>query len=113
MVTAVNDGFGESEPAEINIVSDNNTFVPENNSATKYGFQQNQNSLLLNITSDEIQHAGIKIYNLSGSVLLDERIELNSGFNSKIIDKNIIGKGLLILELHLRGERITKKIVSY
>lgn len=113
LVSAVNDGFGESEPAELKIVSDNNTSVSEKISAQRFRIQQDQISIKVNFYSEQIQNAQIKIYDFQGKVVVDEQVLLNSGFNSKIIDKNITRKGLVIVQLSTRNRGYAKKVMLY
>jgi hypothetical protein len=112
-VIAVNDGFGESEPAELKVISNNSTFIPENKIETNFEVRQNQKFILINVNSDRTQNARIKIYDGLGKVILNDEFFLNSGFNSKTIDKNLQVKGLAIVELLTRNERITRKTVLY
>jgi hypothetical protein len=112
-VIAVNDGFGESEPVELKVISNNSTFIPENKIETKFEILQNQKSIIINVNSDRTQNARIKIYDGLGKVILNDEFFLNSGFNSKTIDKNLHFKGLAIVELLTDNEWITKKTVIF
>lgn len=112
-VTAVNDGFGESEKAELFVFSDSNTTLIENEIVQQLRIKHNQTSIQLNFNSDRIQTSWIKIYDLSGRVVFNERVLLNTGLNSRKIHKTLIGKGLFILQLTVNNEFFTEKIVLH
>ena len=113
LATAVNDGFGESEPAELKVVADDNTFIPEINIKSKVEVFQNNKSLFIKVNTEKKQFARLKIYDLFGRILLNEELLLNAGLNSKTLDRNFPGSGLVILELMIDNQRITKKIILF
>jgi len=110
---AINDGFGESEQVELEILADYNTFNSENKREEDFKVRQIQNSLQLNFNSAKTQNAQIKIYDPLGRVIFNKKFLLNSGFNSTTIDTNIRLKGLAIVELLVGNERFTRKIMCY
>lgn len=112
-VSAINDGFGESEPAEQEIRTEENTSGELNLVETKIEIQQEQNSILLNFNSVQSQKVTVMFYNQLGRVVYNELLFLNSGYNSKSIHKNNIGNGLLIVALRTENETITKKLVIF
>ena len=110
--TAINDGFGESEPAELNVFSDSTTFISDNKIERMLEIYQNQRSLIINFNSDKAQNARIMIYDQTGRVILNDEFFLNSGFNSKTIDMKIFGKGWVIVELIADNKRFTQKLIT-
>lgn len=113
LATAINDGFGESEPAELKIVADDNTFIPESGLKSKIEIFQNNKSLIINIKTERPQLAHLNLYDLSGRILLNEELFLNSGLNTKTLDRFIPRSGFVILELLCDNQRITKKMLLY
>jgi hypothetical protein len=111
--TAINDGFGESEPVRLQIFSNNFTLIPESKTGMKFVIYQNQKSILISVNSDKTQNARLLIYDQMGKVIFKDELILNSGLNAKSIDKNMRLKGLAIVELLIGGEQITKKIVLF
>jgi hypothetical protein len=97
----------------LNIFSDSATFISEKNIEMKFEIYQNQKSMVINFNSDKAQNAWIRIYDWLGRIILNDEFFLNSGLNSKIINKNIQGKGLFIVELLVGNERIAKKMLLY
>jgi hypothetical protein len=112
-VKAINDGFGESEQEELKIYSDSTTFITKNKFEEGMEIYQNQKSMVVNFNSEKAQNAVVKIYDQMGRVIYNDVFLLNSGLNSKIIDKNIPVKRLAIVELLVGNERIIKKTVLY
>jgi hypothetical protein len=113
LASAIKDGFGESEPAELMIIADENTITKENTVETKLKVFQEQKSLVINMNAEKSQMARLCIYNLSGGLVLNETIFLNSGLNSKRLSINTIGLGFVILELRFDNQCITQKLVLF
>jgi hypothetical protein len=112
-VAAVNNGFGESEPAELEIRSENNTFAELKPVKTEIEIFQVQNSLFLNFNSVQSRKVTLMIYDQLGRAVFNEVFMLNSGFSSKSIQNNVLGKGLLIISIQTENKLITSKIILY
>lgn len=112
-VTAINKGYGESEVVELEIRSEDNTFAALNHIETKIEILQEQNTILLNFYSVQSQKVPVMFYDQWGRVVFKAVFLLNSGFNSKSINKNALGKGLMIVAIQTENEMITKKIMLF
>ena len=112
-VTAINKGFGESESTELTIRAEDNTSVELNPVETKIEIRQEQNLILLNFYSDQSQKVPVMIYDQWGRVVFKSVFLRNSGFSSKSIHKNVLGKGLLIVVVQTENELITRKIIIF
>lgn len=112
-VKAVKDGFGESAPVSINVnVSDYTAVnVIDMNSSIKV--HQNSQYIHLTYTSEKNSQVQIRIYNLLGKLLFDRLMYLQGGFNSAMIDKNLLGKGVVILDCKEDNHHLNKKIFLY
>lgn len=111
-VSAVNDGFGESEPSVLEVHAEN-TIVSEKETWSGFRIFQNQESIQLMIASEKNQNASLKVYNPLGSVLFVKNFQLNPGQNSKIIPADWRGPVLFIFELTVGNKRLTKKIIIH
>lgn len=112
-VTAINNGFGESEPVILEIQSEDNTSVELNPAETKIKILQEQFSILLNFYSDQSQKVTVVIFDQRGRTVFNKGFLLYSGFSSKSINKNLLGKGLSIVTIKTENELITKKIMLF
>ncbi len=112
-VTAVNDGFGESGPAELEINRLDATFISGNTLGKEFNVYQNQKFIQVDFNSDKIQPAEIKFYDSSGKVLFAEKFCAVPGLNSKSIIKKADFKGLVIIRLSLDTTRFTRKFIQF
>ena len=113
MVSAFNDGFGESEPLTLNIQSSDYTAVGENEVNQGLTVLQNQQSMQIVYHSEKITNGWIRINNLSGSLIYSDQFLLHEGMNTKVVDKDLTGKGLLLIELSFENKRFSQKMVLY
>ena len=60
-VRAVNDVFGESEPAMLKVFSGDTTFAIDNKIDFSFGVIQNTENFMLVVSSDKVQEAQIRI----------------------------------------------------
>jgi hypothetical protein len=111
-VKAVNDGFGESEPTTLTI-SGKSTFSIEEKVGLNFEFSQNQNYIQIRFSSNEIQPAQFRIFDINGRVVFEERLQLEAGFNTKLISKNKLWNGIFIAELKTDNRRASQKILFY
>lgn len=112
-VTAINNGFGESEPTVLDIQSEDNTSVELNPTETKIEIRQEQNSIFLDFNSFHSQKVTVKIFDQWGRTVFNEVFLLYSGFSSKSINKNLLGKGLSIVTIQTENELSTKKVILF
>lgn len=112
MVSAIHDGFGESEPVELEILAQF-TNISENKIEKGFYIHQNPHFIQIIYTSDKIENAQLKVYSLTGSLLFCNNFQLNSGKNLKQIEKNWLGKGIVLIELSVRGKQLVQKAVLY
>ena len=112
-VTAINNGFGESEPTVLDIQSEDNTSVELNPTETKIKIRQEQNSIFLDFNSFHSQKVTVMIFDQWGRTVYSEFFLHYSGFSSKSINKNLLPKGLSIVTIQTENELITKKIMLF
>ena len=111
-VRAINDGFGESEPAKLTI-SGKTTLSGENENGLKISIIQSQGFIRIGFNSSETKQAQFRIFDLAGRVVFDEILQPEPGFNTKIISKNKLRKGIFLAELQAENRRITQKIIVF
>lgn len=110
-VVAVNDGFGESEPVEMEIKADNNTLSTNRLNVSGFKIIQNEQTLKIICNSKSKTIARLKIYNALGQLLIHDKLFIHLGLNSQPIGENIQFSGIAIVELLVGNERITQKII--
>ena len=113
MVSAVNDGFGESEPLTLEVQSSDYTAVAVKKVNPGLKVLQNQQSMQIVYQSEKRINGQIRIYNLSGSLLYENECFLHEGLNIKVVDKDLTGKGLLLIELSVGHKRLIQKTILY
>jgi len=111
-VSAVNDGFGESEPTELEVRAENTAFS-EKETGSGFNIHQNHQSIQLTFNSEKSQNARIKIYDQMGRTLLISDFRLNSGQNNRELADNFPCQGLLLVELSVGDKRLTQKMILY
>lgn len=111
-VSAVNDGFGESEPAEFEVRAEN-TAITEKEIGSGFSIQQNEQSIQLALFSDRILDARLRIYDQMGRLFYNDYLELNSGLNTKIVAKPKLVKGLIFIELSTKNKRLIQKTILH
>jgi hypothetical protein len=111
-VTAVRDGFGESEPEETQVSVNSSTYVFDNQNDLDFEIQQTQNNLLIKFHTNQPQNAVVTVYDLLGRTIYKTAFYVNAGYYSKLMESNKIEvKGLVIIELLIGNKRVTKKLV--
>ena len=113
MARALNDGFGESEPITMEVQSYYYTSASENEMNTKLIIQQNHQSIQIVYHSEKRLHAHFSIYNVSGMLLYQDKLNLDEGLNTKVVDKSLMGKGLVFIELSFENKRLIRKAMLY
>jgi len=111
-VSAINDGFGESEPSDLEVHAEN-TIVSEKETGSGFRIFQNHESIQLVIGSEKTRNARLKIFDQMGRIHYVSDFILNSGQNSKVIPVDWQGHGLCLIELTVGDKRLTKKIIIY
>jgi 3',5'-cyclic AMP phosphodiesterase CpdA len=109
-VTAINDGFGESEPLEMSIKSTGYTSVAKN-MESKFRIFQDQQDLQIVFYPIQKSEVRIRIYNTLGQLLLQEQFSSQSGISTTTMKKNNSLNGPVLVELLLGNERFTQKIM--
>ncbi len=109
-VSAFNDGFGESEPAELEVHAEN-TIVSEKETGSGFRIFQNRESIQFIIDSEKIQNASLKVYDPLGSTLFVSDFQLNPGQNIKEIPAGWRGAELCLIELTVGTKRLVQKII--
>jgi PKD-like domain/Calcineurin-like phosphoesterase len=109
-VSAFNDGFGESEPAELEVHAEN-SIVSEKETSSGFRIFQNKESIQFIIDSEKIQNASLKVYDPLGSTLFVSDFQLNPGQNIKEIPAGWRGAELCLIELTVGTKRLVQKII--
>jgi hypothetical protein len=108
---AVNDGFGESEPVELEVVADGNTLSPSENISSEFKiYQVGQNLQIACITGNKTA-SHLNLYNSLGQLVYHDDFVLNSGLNRKMVYLPVPISGIAIAELTSGNQRITQKII--
>lgn len=111
-VSAINDGFGESEPAVLEVFAES-TSTSERQMDSGFGIQQNQQSIQLSFYSETRLSSQLRIFDQMGRLNLTDHVLLNSGINTQIVDKHLLGKGLVFIELSDGNKRLIRKTILY
>jgi hypothetical protein len=112
-VQAINDGFGESGPATLQVFADDTTFIAENRIDINFEVFQNRELIQISFSSSRAQQAQFRISEITGREVYNERFQLNQGFETKIIRKDLLWKGIFIAELRTGDRRTSRKIMLY
>jgi hypothetical protein len=108
---AINDGFGESDPVEMEIKADSNTLLLNDLSVSGFKIVQDMQTLKIICNSENNTIARLKIYNALGQLLIHDELFLNPGLNTTTIDEHVHLSGIAIVELLLGNHRVTQKIM--
>jgi len=111
-VSAINDGFGESEPAELEIRAVN-TSLSEKETGSGFRILQNQQLIQLIFNSEKNQNARLKIIDQLGRTLFVSDLHLNPGQNSKEIAADRKIQGLCLVELSFGRKRLVQKTILH
>ncbi|MFY9153282.1 MAG: hypothetical protein WAO52_14795 [Prolixibacteraceae bacterium] len=112
-VTAIHDGFGESEPIALTIQSSAYTSVPEDTILPEISLNENQECIKLGFRSQTSGMAKLVIYDQAGRKIYIRNFSVDAGYNTRLIDKNKLTKGLVFIELLTGKTRmIQKKILN-
>ncbi len=113
-VSAVNNGFGVSNPFTLEIKSDDQTSAnKKTNFSSSFTVSQNSGFIQINYQSERNEKAHLRIYNLTGNLLLSEDIQMNNGINSKIINNSNLGYGGIIIELTSGTKKYIQKRILF
>lgn len=110
-VTALHDGFGESEPIALTIQSSTYTSVPENTFLQELNFSQNPECIKLGFQLQTSGMAKLVIYDQTGRRIYVSNFSANAGLNTRLVDKNKLTKGLVFIELLAGKIRMIQKII--
>jgi len=110
---AFNDGFGVSEPVFLNVKSSDYTAVNEIDAASTLSIHQNQHSVLISLSSDKKMNAHLKLYDSSGKLLYSHPFRMQQGINTQSINKQFLGKGLVIVQWSFENKSLNHRIVLY
>jgi hypothetical protein len=110
VVSAVNDGFGESESVVADVHADN-TMISEKENASVFMVVQDNQSLQLTFNSESSMNAQLRIFDQMGRLILNDHLLINSGENTKTISKSVTEKGLIFIELLAGKRRMIQKIL--
>lgn len=110
-VTALHDGFGESDAVALNIQSNTNTSVPENAFFSEFNFTQNPESIKLGFQLQTSGMAKLVIYDQTGRQIYASNFSANAGLNTIMVDKNKLKNGLVFIELLIGKNRMIQKII--
>lgn len=111
--SVINDGFGESEPAVYEVQSFGYTAVADQVMGSALKIHQTQQSIQLVFNCEKKSSGRLRIYNLSGSLLYEDNSFLKEGMNTREVDKRLVRKGLVLIELLIGQKQWTQKVMLY
>jgi len=112
-VTAINDGFGESEPEVLQVKSGIPTSIVNNVLQSELILRQNQQFLQIGYNSIQCEFAKLSVYDQMGRLLVTESIKLNTGLNFTNVDNSKLIKGVAIVALTFGNNRIVDKVIVF
>jgi hypothetical protein len=113
MARAVNDGFGESDPVVFEVQASGYTAVKDEVMDSGLKVQQNQQSVQLVFHSEKRSSGRLRIYNLSGSLLFENDSFLKEGMDNLEVDKHLLGKGLVLIDLLVGQKQWSQKVMLF
>ena len=111
-VSAVNDGFGESEPTVLDVRADNTLSSDKENTSGIKVFQDHQ-SLQLTLCSETSMNAQLRIFDQLGRLIFKDQLMLNSGVITKTIARDRMEPGLIFIELTGGTKHLIQKIMLH
>lgn len=112
-VRAVKDGFGESDPVTLKVNASGYTSIDDSEINSTLNMLQNDEFILLNYSSENSINARIRIFHLTGKLLYDQQVDITHGLNTIRINKNQLGKGVVMMNCLLGNHYLNKKIMIY
>ncbi len=109
MVRAVNDGFGISDPAILEIENENYTGFIENKINPEFSVFQSGGIIQIRFYAKEPSDSNLQVFNSAGVLLFQQNVGLNQGLNTLDISELTNYKGLVIVKLQTRNSCFTKK----
>ena len=111
--SAVNDGFGISEPAILEIQNENYTGFNENKIDPEFTVFQSGGIVQIRFNADENAESKLQVFNSAGILLYQQNVSLTWGLNTLNISELANYKGLVILSLQTRNQCFLKKVLIY
>jgi hypothetical protein len=109
-VTAINDGFGESEPSELEVHAEG-TAIAENSIGSRFEIRQNEQNIEISMLSERKQNAQLRIFDVTGRLLFNDQLILNSGLNSRLVESLKLQHRIVLVELSAGNIRQIKKVL--
>lgn len=111
MASAVNDGFGISEPAILEIQNENFTGLNENKTDPEFSVFQSGQIIRVRFYSEENAESNLQVFNSAGVLLYQKHIGLTPGLNTYNLPDFANYQGLIILNLQTRNGCFSKKLL--
>ena len=111
MASAVNDGFGISEPAILEIENENYTGFIENKISPEFSVFQSGQIIRVSFYSEEYAESNLQVFNSAGVLLYQQLISLTPGLNTYNLSDFANYQGLVILKLQTRNGGFSKKML--
>lgn len=112
-VKAVKDGFGESDPVTLQVNASGYTSIDASGFSSSFSIQQNEQFIFLNHRADKRSTVQIKLFDLTGRLLYNRSTTVDDGINTIRIEKDLLGKGVVLLDYRSDGKHLNKKIALY
>lgn len=113
MASAVNDGFGISEPAILEIENENYTGFIENKISPEFSVFQSCGIVKIRFYAEEPSESNLQVFNSAGVLLYQKHIGLTPGLNTHNLPDFANYRGLVIVKLQTRNQCFLKKVLIY
>lgn len=113
MASAVNDGFGISEPVILEIRNENYTGFIENKISPEFSVFQSGQVVQIRFYAEEPSESNLQVFNSAWVLLYQKNVSLMQGLNTFSISDFAYHKGLVILSLQTRNQCFSKKVLIY
>lgn len=113
MARAINNGFGESDPVILNVQSSGYNAVVEHEMNKELIVQQTLRTIQIIYRSEKRINAQLSIYNLSGKLLYQDESIQDEGLNTTVVDKHLLGKGLVLIKVSFENKHLNCKAMLY
>lgn len=109
--SAVNEGFGISEPAILKIQNENSTGIDDTQTKPELSIFQSGQIIQVRFYSEENAESNLQVFNSAGVLLYQKHIGLTPGLNTHNLSDFASFRGLAILKLQTRNGCFSKKLL--
>lgn len=112
-VKAAREGFGEGPASSMMIQADITPaeLTKEDVNSLQFDFIETEDKLIIGIKCFDGDMLTVRIFDSSGKILKSERIGAIGGYTDMQIDKNDIPKGIILISVFSRNQRVIEKFI--